>query len=70
MQLRKVIINSVHTLEIPLDSEEEANGNDVALIGEIGIIPYLQSHSDFIMQTSYDVGSMIIERDELQVEVK
>jgi hypothetical protein len=66
MAVKEVIIDAQFRLRF--DDEKENEHDDSALVGEIGVLAYLESHAGFIFKQTFSLGSRIIENSELQAE--
>jgi hypothetical protein len=68
MAIKEVIIDTQFRLRF--DDEKENEHDDSALIGEIGVLAYLESHAGFIVNHTFSLGSRIVETSELEIKLE
>ncbi len=65
---KQLTIHSVHILEFP--NEDGNEYNDEGTIAEVGLLAYLESHSEWIKSVQFSIGSAIVEeKHEVDIDV-
>lgn len=68
MAIKEILIDAQFRLHF--DDEKENEHDDSAMIGEIGILAYLESHAEFIVEQKFSLGSRIVNESAAVPKIK